>query len=138
MVGKMNDSVPAKHKAKSKVTTALVMRVVERVENGIPVKIAIAGEGVALDVYLQYLRERPRLEALQETARRKFMERAVAAMLAEEKPAASYRWLLEHCHPNLLVQPGDADANPAAEPQTIAGLPNEILERIREYARNPK
>jgi hypothetical protein len=127
----------AKPVPKSKVTTALVMRVVERVENGIPVKIAIAGEGVTLEVYLQYLREHPKLEALQETAKRKFMERAVNAMLSEEKPGASYRWLLEHCHPDLLAQPGDNN-NPATASQTVAGLPNNILERIREHARNPQ
>jgi hypothetical protein len=119
----------------------MVMRVVERVENGIPVKIAIAGEGVTLDAYLQYLRERPKLAALQETAKRKFMERAVRAMLDEEKPAASYRWLLEHCHPDLLARPGDGQAagsDPAAAPQIIAGLPNDILDLIREEARNAK
>ncbi|HUA66220.1 MAG TPA: hypothetical protein VME24_10250 [Alphaproteobacteria bacterium] len=134
-------NISAKTGRKSKVTTALVMRVVERVENGLSLKIAIAGEGVTLDAYLHYLHEHPKLEALQETARRKFMERAVGAMLDEEKPAASYRWLLEHCHPDLLAQPGDIDTQtaadePAAASQTIAGMPNELLDRLREYAKN--
>jgi hypothetical protein len=119
---------------KSRVSSALVMRVVQRVENGLPVKIAIAGESVTLDEYRQYLREHPKLEALQETARRTFMERAVNAMLDEEKPAASYRWLLEHCHPDLLAQPDET--GPAAGPQTVAGLSDEFIERVREYARN--
>lgn len=121
---------------KSKITTALVMRVVERLESGLALKIAIAGEGVTLDQYRHYVREHPRLEALQETARRKFMERALNAMLDEEKPAASYRWLLEHCHPDLLARAGDADSSQSSE--TIAGLPNHVLDRIREYAKNPQ
>jgi hypothetical protein len=121
---------------KRKITAALVIRVAERLENGLPLKVALAGEGVAVDAYMQYLRGHPRLEAVQETAKRKFMERAVNAMLEEEKPAASYRWLLEHCHPDLLAQPGDA--GPAAALQIIAGLPNGILERMREYAKNAK
>jgi hypothetical protein len=124
---------PAKRGPKSKITAALVLRVVERVENGLSVKNAIAGEGVTLDAYLQHLREHPKLEVLQEAAKRKFMERAVNAMLGNEKPAASYRWLLEHCHPDLLAQPGDI-SSPAAS-QTVAGLSDDLLQRIREYVR---
>lgn len=137
MVVKMN--ISPEDGSKSEVTVALVMRVVGRVENGIPVKIAIAGEGVTLDGYLQYLRQHPELEALQETAKRKFMERAVSSMLSEEKPGPSYRWLLKHCHPDLLAQPGDAVSTaataPATEPQIMSGLSNELAERVREYAR---
>jgi hypothetical protein len=119
-----------------KITAALVMRVAGRLETGLPLKVALAGEGVAVDAYMQHLREHSKLEAVHETAKRKFMERAVNAMLEEVKPAASYRWLLEHCHPDLLAQPGDAGS--AAALQTIAGLPNELLERMREYAKNAK
>lgn len=126
----------ARPEQKSRVTVALVLRVVQRVEDGLTVKNAIAGEGVTLDEYTQYLREHPKLEAQQEAARRKFLERAVRAMLDEEKPAASYRWLLEHCHPDLLAQPGDAGPAPIA--QVVAGLPNDVVERIREYAKNPQ
>lgn len=118
------------------VTVELVERVAKRVENGIPLAVALFGEGVTVAVYEQHLRDNPELAAIEETAMRKFMEFAVKKMLEEEKPAASLRWLLEHCHPNLLAQP--SAANPAAEPQTqtIAGLPNNILERMRDYARN--
>lgn len=119
---------------KSKVTAALVMRVVGRVENGIPVKIAIAGEGVTLDAYQQYLRERPKLEALQDAAKRKFLERAVNAMLDEEKPGANYRWLLEHCHPDLLARPGDGDDSTKPK-ATALGLPEHMIEQMREHAK---
>jgi hypothetical protein len=129
---KMNS--PAKPGPKSKVTAALVRRVAERVENGVPVKIAIAGERVTIDFYLRYLQEHPKLEAIQEAAKRKFMERAVKSMLSEEKPAASYRWLLEHCHPDLLAHPGDASLPTTA--QTVVGLSEELLKRVREHASN--
>lgn len=110
------------------------MRVIERVENGIPVKIAIGGEGVALDAYLEYLRAHPKLEALQGTARRKFMERAVSAMLGEEKPGVSYRWLLEHCHTDLLAQPGD-ESTESKQRSVIGGMTEEEVRQLQEEAR---
>lgn len=135
-------NIPAARDQKSKpaavaVTTAIVMRVIQRVENGIPVKIAIGGEGITLRDYLQYLRDHPKLENLQAAAVRKFMERAVQAMLAEEKPAASYRWLLEHCHPDLLAQAGDVGSISAATAaaQTADEKFNTLLAQAREYAR---
>ena len=119
------------------VTVELVERVAKRVEAGIQLKIALYGEGVSVAAFEEHLKDNPELAAHYETAKRKFMEMAVKKMLEEEKPAASIRWLLEHCHPDLLAQPGEA-GSPAAAPQTIAGLPNNILERMREYARNPE
>lgn len=125
-------SEPARSGRERRVNTALVLRVIHRVENGIPVKIAIGGEGVTLGAYRQYLREHPKLDALQEGAKRKFMEQAVTAILGEEKSGAGYRWLLTNCHPDLLAQ---ADDNAWVAPrQTMAGVPQEVIEYIRERA----
>lgn len=121
-----------KHGQQPTVTVELVDRVAKRIESGIPLKIAIAGESVTMADYQLHLKDHPDLAALHQTARRKFMEFAVKKLLEEEKPAASVRWLLEHCHPDLLAQPGDA--GPTVEPQVIVGLPNDVLERAREYA----
>jgi hypothetical protein len=130
---------PGRRPAKAKVTIELVQRVANRVENGIPLKIAIAGEGVTMAAYEQQLKKHPELAALQETAKRKFMEFAVKKLLDEEKPAVSIRWLLEHCHPELLAQPGDTTpaVESESERQTITGIPNSVLEQMREHARNP-
>ncbi|MGH8022537.1 MAG: hypothetical protein ACRED1_03070 [Limisphaerales bacterium] len=125
---------PVRRRREHRITTALVLRVINRVENGIPVRIAIGGEGVTLGAYRQYLREHPKLEALQEGAKRKFMEQAVTAILGEEKPGAAYRWLLTNCHPDLLAQAND-DA-PVETRQTMAGVPEEVVEYIRERAAN--
>ena len=120
------------------VTVELVERVAKRLEDGLSLKIALLGEGVSVAAFEGHLKDNPELAAIQETARRKFMEFAVGKLLEEEKPAASIRWLLEHCHPDLLAQPGEAgSAATATAPQTIAGVPNHILERMQEYARNP-
>ena len=120
------------------VTVELVERVAKRVEDGISLRIALFGEGVTVAAFEGHLKTHPELAARYETAKRKFMEFAVKKMIEEEKPAASLRWLLEHCHPDLLAQPGEASpaAAAATAPETIAGLPNNILERMREYARN--
>ena len=126
------------------VTVDLVERVTKRLEEGLSLKIALFGEGVSVAALEEYLKDHPELAALHETARRKFMEFAVKKLLEEEKPAASIRWLLEHCHPDLLAQPVDAGSagagaatGTATAQETIAGVPNHILERMQELAKNP-
>jgi len=119
----------------SLITPALVDRVSQRLAMGMPLKIALAGEGVKRAEYKEHLRQHPELEELQDIAKRKFLENAFNVMLDGENAAANFRWLIELVYPNVLGSENDESAKPNQK-QTIVGLPEETLERMREYARN--
>lgn len=84
------------------VTVELVKRVSERVAIGIPLPLAVAGEGLSCAEYEAQLRERPELAAIQDVTRRDFLEDCIQKLLQAKNPSANIRWLLERLYPDIF------------------------------------
>jgi hypothetical protein len=115
-----------------KITTALIDRVSERLAMGLPLKMALAGEKVTRAEYKDYLSKFPELQDLQELAKRKVLESAFSVMLEGEQAAANWRWLIELIYKDVL---GNQDDESPKQKQTILGIPEEIIEQMRENAK---
>ena len=123
---------------------ALVDRVAERMATGVPLIHALAGEPVNLEEYQEHLREHPELAALEGVAKRKFIQKAVGALLAAKDSSANIRWLLERLYPEVFG-PGrgrdrlrglDRDeGDVAVSVTTIAGMSEEEVRLLREDAK---
>ncbi len=129
------------HKSMNPVTidADLVDRVFQRTAMGIPLRIALAGEGVNQIEYKDALLKDPELAVLEDVAKRKFLETAFGVILDGENvvAAANYRWLIELVYKDTIGS-GSPQNEPENQKQTILGLPNELLERIRTDARNAR
>jgi len=129
----MNTPVEPKPDLQSVITPALVDRVSERLAMGIPLRIAIAGEPVTRTEYKDYLREHPELAALELVAKRRFLENAFSVMLEGEQAPANFRWLIELAYQGIV---GNDEDQLTKQKQTILGLPEEIIEQMRQNARS--
>jgi hypothetical protein len=107
----------------SKITPTLVNRVSER--------LALAGEGVTRAEYKEHLHQHPELEELQEVAKQKFLENAFDVLLDGENAAANYRWLIELIYKGVI---GSQDDESGKTKPTILGLPEEVVEQMRQNA----
>ena len=125
----MTDATP---NPEPKITPALVDRVSERLALGMPLKLALAGEPITRAEYKEHLLKHPELAAVEDVAKQNLLQNAFNVMLAGENAAANFRWLLERVYPDVVGGPDDESAKPK---QTILGLPEEILEQIRERAK---
>jgi hypothetical protein len=81
-------------------TVALVQRVSKRVAIGIPLELAVAGEGLIRTVYEELLRKHPELAIIQDVAKREFLEVCIRTLLQAKNPSANIRWLLERLYPD--------------------------------------
>ena len=63
--------------ARAEITPDLVKRVSERIASGIPIRLALAGEGVTVLEYKDHLFNHPELQAIQDVEKRKFLENAI-------------------------------------------------------------
>jgi hypothetical protein len=84
------------------VTIELVQRVSERVAIGIPLELAVAGEGLSREEYEGQLRERPELATIQDVTIREFIEDCIRKLLQAKDPSANIRWLLERLYPEIF------------------------------------
>jgi hypothetical protein len=127
----INETEP---KPKANVTAVLVKRVSERVAKGIPLKLALAGEPVAQADYEEQLRQSAELAAIQDAAKREFLEDALDTLIHGKHARPNIRWLLGVLYPGLFAKsPGEDEARLAK--QNSAGIPDELLKRIQEAAR---
>jgi hypothetical protein len=63
------------------ITPDLVKRVSERIASGIPIRLALAGEGVTVSEYKDHLFNHPEPQAIQDVEMRKFLENAINMLL---------------------------------------------------------
>ena len=115
----------------SKITPTLVNRVSERLALGMPLRLALAGEGVTRAEYKEHLHQHPELEELQEVAKQKFLENAFDVLLDGENAAANYRWLIELIYKGVI---GSQEDESGKTKPTILGLPEEVVEQMRQNA----
>ena len=128
----MTNPHPDPPPSEPKITAALVDRVSERLALGMPLRLALAGEPVTRAEYKEHLLRHPELQVLQDLAKRKFLENAFSVMLEGENAAASYRWLIELAYPEV-GNPSDDDS--AKKKPTILGLPEDLIDQIRQNAK---
>jgi hypothetical protein len=120
--------------SKSTDTVALVKRVSERLAKGIPLKLALAGEPVTQAEYEGQLRHDPELAALQDVAKREFLEDALLTLLNGKNAGANIRWWLETFYPEIFAKPESKEDEPKQVKQTILGVPEDELEAARAEA----
>lgn len=119
----------------SRVTPDLVKRVSERLASCIPMRLALAGEGVTVPEYKQHLLNHPELQAILDIEKRKFLENAINMLLEGENRGVHIRWLLERFYPHALApDPADAE-NEMDKPRTVAGVPEIFIKLFQEHAR---
>jgi hypothetical protein len=130
-----------RHGPESRVTAQLVKRVSKCVARGIPVRLALAGQGVTQYAYERHLRRHPELAAIHEAAKVTFLNKTFDMILS--RPGPLVRWLLERRHSDLFAppaelastaQPAPAAPEPQKPKQTIAGVPEDELEQARRDA----
>ncbi|HEV2319961.1 MAG TPA: hypothetical protein VGV18_09435 [Verrucomicrobiae bacterium] len=118
--------------SKSNVTVELVERVSRRVGLGIPLLLALAGEGVSCAEYEERLRGDARLADLDHLAKRQVQEYFIAKLLGVEDPSSNIRWLLERIQSDALNGPRESAA---VNVPTVAGMSEEELRLFQEEAK---
>lgn len=116
---------------KTAITPELVDRVSERRAMGMPLKVALAGEGVTCGDYEMKLKEDPKLAGREHLAKRRFLERALTLMLNGKDAAGNFRWLIERVYKDVI---GSKEDEPEEEHQTILGVPEHVLNEARRQA----
>jgi hypothetical protein len=120
----------------TEITVELVDRVSERVATGVPLDLALAGEPVSVEEYEEHLRQHPELAAREGVAKRMFLQKTVGALLTngDASTSANIRWLLERLYPDVFERGREGKRDEATvEPiQTIRGVPEEVLNLVRE------
>ncbi|HTV42052.1 MAG TPA: hypothetical protein VMF08_15895 [Candidatus Sulfotelmatobacter sp.] len=140
MIDQIEDSEPASTLTSTEtgtetVTVAFVERISHRVAMGIPLDLALAGESVTEENYKEHLEADPELARIEGAARCRFVEQAIAALLAVENPSTNIRWLLERLYPEEFCLRRAADDAEKEKPrQTILGVPEEFTEQMRAEA----
>lgn len=127
-----DDSPPPVPAPQQKITPALVDRVSERLAMGMPLKMALAGESVTRAEYKDALDRHPELQDLQELGKRKVLENAYHILLQGDQAQANWRWLIELVYKDII---GSQDDDSPNQKQTIFGFPEEVLNQIREHAK---
>jgi hypothetical protein len=136
----MDTNMPAASNSESEsnatVTIDLVKRVSRRVAIGIPLELAIAGEGITSEDYQAYLDEHTELAVLVDVAKCRFIEYAIAALLAAKNPSSNIRWFLERLYPEEFGEKRGKEKQKEREKpcQTIAGVPEELVIEARRQA----
>ena len=118
------------------ITPDLVRKVSERLASGIPLRLALAGEGVTVVDYKEHLFKHPELQAILDIEKRKFLENAINMLLECENRGVHIRWLLERFYPHALKpEPGEGEADENEKPKTVAGVPEKFILLFREQAK---
>lgn len=102
---------------------------------GISLKDALALENNAQinpDSWQRALQRHPEFVHPYSAAKADFLAKSIQRLI-ESEDLANLRWLLERRYPDLFARPAPISVN--VSQNTIAGLPEEYLERARAYAR---
>ncbi len=118
---------------KPKIDSVLVDRVAECLAMGIPLNIALAGEGVTRAEYKEQLARDPELQSRQDVAKKNFLKNSINMLLEGENRGANIRWLLELVYPDTFANPDGNAESPKTKP-TILGLSEEEVRLLRENA----
>jgi len=126
--------------SKEDVTVALVERVSERVAKGVPLRFAVAREGLSRAEYEELLRGRPELALRQDSANGEFVEFCIRKLLDVEDPSSNIRWLLERLNPDLFAdrktrQNENGNESVAVSVTTIGGMTEEEVRQFQEAAK---
>ncbi|HEV2327959.1 MAG TPA: hypothetical protein VGY56_04115 [Verrucomicrobiae bacterium] len=113
----------------------LVKRVSERLATGIPLRLALAGEGVTVPEYKEHLLNHPELQAILDIEKRKFLENAINMLLECENRGVHIRWILERFYPHALAPDPGCVEDEDDKPKTVAGVPEKFIALFREEAR---
>lgn len=120
---------------KPSITIEVVQRVSERFGRGVPIKEALEAEShpkINLATWHKALQAHPELSIHYKAARGKFLDEALAR-LARDENTARLCWLLERRYSDLFAAPAPINVN-VAQQTVIAGVPDDILQRAREFA----
>src|SRR5215469_5365925 len=120
----------------SKVTVEVVKRVSERIAKGIPIKNALAGEGVTEAAYRRHLQRHRELKDIQETAKLQFLDRTFD--LITSRPGPMLRWLLERRHSDIFGGPGGTSDRTSASNLAGAAEPAVGAQGEAESGGHPK
>ena len=132
----MASTMPVPASARAEITPDLIKRVSERIASGIPIRLALVGEGVTVPEYKEHLFKHPELQAIQDVERRKFLENAINMLLECENRGVHIRWLLERFYPHALQpESGEGAEDDLEKPKTVAGVLEKFIELFREHAR---
>jgi hypothetical protein len=119
------------------VTLAVVKRVGKRFGQGMPLKDALALENnpqINPDSWHKAIQRSSEMSTLWDGVKADFLEKAITRLL-ESDDLANLRWLLERRFPELFARPAPTTVNVSQSTSTIVGLPNDVLARLREYAK---
>ena len=136
-------NAPAVIESGSNVTVALVERVFDRLATGVPLGLALAGEGVSCAEFGEYLRRHPELADQLGVAKRKFLQNAIKILLDSKNASANIRWLLERFYPEAFDRQSEGvtvnvTASTSALTSTMtggSGMSEEYLRALEEGGR---
>jgi hypothetical protein len=120
------------------ITPDVVRRVSRRASMGMPLDMALEAENnpeINPDCWAEALKTNPAFAAEFAATRARFYEDALSRLLEAEDPKWLC-WVLEHCHAGAFSGASDEAEETEEEQQEILGIPNDLLARAREYARN--
>lgn len=100
--GKPGDAKFKTHHPSPAITVALVKRVSKRISTGVPPDLALAGELVSRSDYQEHLSKNPELAALEQAAKREFLQSLIGMLLEAKDSSANIRWLLERIYPEIF------------------------------------
>lgn len=121
---------------KPSITAAVVRRVAKRYGLGIPLQEALAAEGnptINLETWKKALAAHPELSPPYDAAKGKFLEFAMVK-LRDSRNLKFLCFLLRTRRPDLFAEPAAVSVN-VSQQTTIAGLGEDVLERLRAAAR---
>ena len=122
---------------KAHITLEVVQRVADRVGLGIPLNLALLSENnpfINEGSWKMAIKRNPKFVTPYHAAKATFLEKAVRR-LAEADDLRWLTWLLERRHSDLFARQPDTSINVQ---QSIIGLPDDVLARARDYAKNRK
>lgn len=121
---------------KPSITLAVVRRVGGRYARGVPLVDALAAEGngkINLETWKKALASHPEFSPHWHACKGKFLDRATKR-LAEARKLTYLCWLLERRHADLFARPAAVSVS-VNNQTTIAGVPEDVLGRLRAAAR---
>lgn len=113
----------------------MVKRVADRYAIGLTLKLALAAENnpkINEETWKKALAAHPELSPHYEAAKGKFLEKSVRR-LAKAKELKHLCWLLERRYSDLFARPEPAPVQ--VNNTNIVGLPEDVIERAREYSK---
>ena len=107
---------------------------------GLTLDLALAAEGVStinVETWKKALKAHPEFSPLYQAAKGKFLDMAVMRLVLSNE-LQNLRWVLERRHYDLFSRPRDDGRGLGEQSGGTSALPEDLLERARELARNEK